>query len=156
MKTNLTNSNTSKFKATFLRLTAIFVSIVLLSFTVSAQEFWKTVLTHNSINDIAAVLVEKPAAKTSAVIIPANSNSSTEVTITLPVYEVVEEEVLEIEDWMLDNGFFNRFGVEEIIETEQPLKLEPWMQNEKHFSTDTEFEKRLQLQPWMTDENFWG
>ena len=43
MKTKTENKNRITFKATVLRLTAIFISIVLLSFTVSAQDFWNTV-----------------------------------------------------------------------------------------------------------------
>ncbi len=152
MKTKTENKNKITFKATFLRLTAIFISIVLLSFTVSAQDFWNTVLTHNSINEIASVLVEAPAVENEAA--PTSLLSSTEVTISLPLYESIEQETLETEDWMFDNSYFNKVELEEINEMEQPLDLEPWMQDENYF--DNEAEGKLELETWMTNESLWG
>ncbi len=157
MKAKFENRNKNKVKGTFLRLTAIFISIVLLSFTVSAQDFWKQILTHNSINEIAAVLVEGSYSETEK----ANTNpisllSNSEVTISLPMYEVIEEEELELESWMIDNSHFNTFNLEEFEEMEQPMELEPWMQNENHFNNETEKESPLKLEAWMTDEGFWG
>ena len=152
MKTRTENKNT--FKATFLRLTAIFISIVLLSFTVSAQDFWNTILTNNSINEIAAVLVKGSATEKEAT--PSSLLSNSEVTISLPLHEVIEEETLETEDWMFDNSYFQTSEMEEINEMEQPLELEQWMQDENHFNNDAELEGKLQLESWMTSESHWG
>ena len=153
MKTKTENKNRNTFKATFLRLTAIFISVILLSFTVNAQEFWRTILTNNSINEIAAVLVERTETKKEAA--PSSLISHSAVTIALPLHETIEEETLEAEDWMFDESYFQSIGTE-LNEMEQPMELEPWMENENHFNNETETEKGLQLEAWMTDESHWG
>lgn len=157
MKTILEIKNRNNFKATFLRLIAIFISIVLLSFTVSAQEFWNSILTNNSINEIAAVLVERSSTSTEKEKAkPTSLLSNSGFTISLPLREVIKEETLTIEEWMLDNTYFQAVDLEDRIEIEQPLDLEPWMQDENHFNNDLESEEKLQLESWMTDESRWG
>ena len=47
-----------------------------------------------------------------------------------------------------------RLKVEDINEMEQPLDLEPWMQDENYF--DNEAEGKLELETWMTNESLWG
>ena len=63
--------------------------LYLLSFTVSAQEFWNTVLTNNSINEIASVLVEAPTVSEKEAALQQVCYQITEVTIALPLFESI-------------------------------------------------------------------
>lgn len=58
MKTIKAMKTKSDFRKAALRLAAVVVSIVLISITVSAQEFWEKLLTHSSFNEIANAMVE--------------------------------------------------------------------------------------------------
>ena len=49
---------TNNVQKAILRSGAVVISFVLISFTVSAQEFWKKLLTNSSFNEIALAMVE--------------------------------------------------------------------------------------------------
>ena len=80
-----------------LRSIAVVVSFVLISFTVSAQDFWKKLLENSSFNEIALAMVETSEGK-------ADSES-----FSMPYYmgllENETEPALKVEDWMKNENF---------------------------------------------------
>ena len=109
-----------------IRSAAVVVSFVLVSYTVSAQEFWKKVLTNSSLNEIAVAMVESSAKEN----VPAHS--------TVVDFEKAFDPALELEEWMTSENYFfpdvtasiNEPGVNIgnlQVAVEEPLKIENWM-----------------------------
>jgi hypothetical protein len=140
-----TKNNVQK---TALRTAAVIVSFVLISFTVAAQDFWKTLLTNSSFNQIALAMVD-------------NSNKSdavTPVTINHETNFVVvndDDDKLAIEDWMTGNKYFNPSVLWQ-VEKENKLQVEDWMMNESIFVSNQETESPLALESWMTNNKVWN
>jgi hypothetical protein len=164
---------------------AVVISLVLISFTVNAQDFWKTLLENNSFNEIAMFMVEtrndaNANADATANSIDANTfaaymETETEEALELedwmtndnyfvPATILMEEETespMELESWMTSDSYFGSFSNMFEEETEQPLELESWMTNEKYFSSNTitfenETERPLNLENWMVDDKYWN
>lgn len=145
MKTNKAMKTKNNVQKTVLRTGAVIVSFVLISFTVAAQDFWKTLLTNSSFNQIALAMVEtskKPEVKT----------SETKTTTANYMYENVKDEQLVVEDWMTNNVYFKPVVFQE---TESKLKVEDWMKNENLFAVSIETESPLALENWMTNSKAW-
>ena len=53
----------TNFQKAAIRSAAVVISFVLISITVSAQEFWKKLLINSSFNEIAIAMVETDAEK---------------------------------------------------------------------------------------------
>ena len=139
-----TKSNVQK---TVLRSAAVIVSFVLISFTVAAQGFWKTVLTNSSFNQIALAMVETSDKSD-------DGFSESETTGAIYFIEQDFDESLVIEDWMLENKNFNA-SLALQTENENGLQLEDWMMNESLFSGAENSESPLALESWMTSEKVW-
>jgi hypothetical protein len=144
-----TKNNVQK---TILRSVAVFVSFVLLSLTVTAQGYWRQLLTNNSFNQIAYALVENPSKG-----LPVNTaNSTKETTGGLDYFNEENEESLEIEPWMTNSRSFD-FGYYSINEvSESALTLENWMLDNNFFKTKTTQETPIGIESWMTNDNLWN
>ena len=81
-----TKNNVQK---TILRSGAVIISFVLITFTVSAQEFWKKLIELSSFNDIAIAMIET-SDKTK---IPADSKKDVQLNF---VDYAVEDDELEV------------------------------------------------------------
>ncbi|QIA06381.1 hypothetical protein [Draconibacterium halophilum] len=131
-----------------LRSAAVVVSFVLISFTVSAQTFWKRLLENTGFRDIA-IAMASPAESEDVAGIPASAETS--------YYFVNDvEPAMEIEAWMID---YSRFTTSQFVyneATETSLELEDWMMNETFFQPVLEEEEALELEAWMVAENTWG
>ena len=140
-----TKNNVQK---TIAKTFAIITSFVLISFTVNAQDFWKTILSNTGFNEIALAMVE-----------PGNLETDyTLETSTLNAYtETENEETIELENWMTNETMFvsNYFQ----LETENELTLENWMTSESPFEktnfSTSETEKAMELERWMTTSACW-
>jgi hypothetical protein len=138
-----TKNNVQK---TVLRTAAVIVSFVLISFTVAAQDFWKTILTNSSFNQIALAMAE--TSKKPNVPAPSSENK--------PVYNNYEyEDKLVVEDWMTSNEYFKPAIIQQ-AEQESDLKVEEWMLNENLFVIADETESPLTLENWMTSSKVWN
>jgi hypothetical protein len=140
-----TKNNVQK---TVLRSAAVVASFVLISFTVAAQDFWKTVLTNSSFNQIALAMVEtskKPEAPAST----SNTNHSNYI------YANDYDSKLNIENWMTSNENF-RPASSLKVENENDLQVEDWMFNENLFVVEDETESPLKLENWMTGNEIWS
>jgi hypothetical protein len=131
-----------------LRFAAVVVSFILISYTVSAQDFWKRFLENSSFGHIAMAMVE-----TEAIEPDAYSFDSGALTMH---FEAEAENSLELEGWMLDESNFikSAFDFEQI--SDEVLELEPWMLNQDLFQTTTETETSLELESWMVSDAVWG
>jgi hypothetical protein len=137
---------------------AVVVSIILISFTVSAQDFWKELVSTNQFEQIALAFADNT---TSSKKVSFHENS----TPFLEFYEEAVEEELELEEWMTNETYFpgNLIHFEE--ETESVLELENRMINNSHFNKQEintkaiysiEQEKGLELENWMIEEKVWN
>ena len=143
-----TKNNVQK---TILRSAAVVFSFVLISITVSAQDFWKRLLENSSFNEIALAMVE-----TSDEI---GTTESTTESFNFILFENESEQTLEIEEWMHNDNYFGvtstQNTVESDMETEMEVEVEAWMLDENIFSVEENFENELVLEAWMTSENVW-
>ncbi|MCK3685764.1 hypothetical protein [Maribellus sp. YY47] len=129
---------------------AVIMSLVLISITVNAQEFWKTVLKNNSFSQIAYAMSEQRtgAAATTETLVA-------DYTELGSLFVAEAEPSLQLEDWMTDASRFTPM-MAIVPETENALELEDWMMNESLFSSTAgmltvEAEPALQVESWMTD-----
>ena len=137
-----TKNNVQK---TVLRTGAVVVSFVLISFTVAAQDFWKTLLTNSSFNQIALAMTVN-SKKSDAKMSDTKSKKATYF------YENEYDANLLVEEWMKKNMYFNPVAFQE---KENDLQVEDWMKNEKLFAVAIETESPLKLENWMTDNDVW-
>jgi hypothetical protein len=156
---------------------AVIISLVLISITVQAQEFWQSVLNNSSFHQIALAMVDGASVET-----PSTTKNS-EVTLnyeeeadaalnveewmidesyfsTVYSFETEVESSLELENWMVNENLFNGYAAWFSVETEEALELEDWMTNQEHFGVRTvevaiEQEEELQLEAWMTSSETW-
>ena len=139
-----TKNNVQK---TILRSAAVVVSFVLISFTVTAQDFWKTVLANSSFNQIALAMVETSK--------KANDSAPTDASGTKTViYESDYEAKLNVEDWMTDNYYFRAAEIQQ-VEKDEVLQVEEWMLDESLFAVANETESPLTVENWMTNSEVW-
>ncbi|QGY45566.1 hypothetical protein GM418_18385 [Maribellus comscasis] len=125
------------------------MSLVLISITVNAQDFWRSLFENSSFNTIATAMVDNnpKAMKTET-----HASSAADFSA---IYTETEE-ALELENWMTDEGSFeSTFNFEN--EVEAPLNLEDWMTstnsfNKTSFAMEVEVEEALELENWMIDE----
>ena len=139
-----TKNNVQK---TILRSVAVIVSFVLISFTVSAQDFWKKLLENSSFNEIALAMVE--TSKETADSKSATSNFNSELL------EAEFEPTLEMEDWMNNENIFGVSSFEIADEVENNLTLQDWMLDENLFQMEQKEEMPLELEAWMTSDKVW-
>ncbi len=132
---------------TILRSAAVIVSFVLISFTVSAQDFWKRLLENSSFNEIALAMVET-----------SNEMETTESTESFDfnLLEQESEQALNLEDWMMDNNFFGVSELEITEISEKDMEIEAWMLNESLFNVGENNKNEMELESWMTSEKLWA
>ncbi|MFW6257668.1 MAG: hypothetical protein ACOC11_02675 [Prolixibacteraceae bacterium] len=91
-----TKNNVQK---TILRTIAVIVSFVLISYTVSAQEFWRKLITNSSFNEIAVAMIETETNKL--------SEKPEKPTVKSVTSGAVHESALELESWMISSVYWN-------------------------------------------------
>ena len=147
MKTtnNAQKTVNGQMKTMCARAAVVACSLVLITWTVSAQDFLKDFFAN---------------AAYSKMIYTADA-SSAESIVGKPAAAVAEsvetEKELEVEAWMLNDASFASTEIN-TVETEQSLGLEDWMTDTKSFSGSTnlsvevEAEPALKVEAWMTEE----
>ncbi len=123
---------------------AVVISLVLVSITVNAQEFWSTVYQHSSFNEIAMAMITDDAGTT--------TSSTGKLTLTAE-----KEATLELENWMTSETFFNTNTANLETVNENALDLETWMFNDVHFGNTTptivlDSDNTLKLEDWMVND----
>lgn len=133
MKTNSTSRRGRKsrrgnnVRKAVLRSAAVIISFVLVSYTVSAQEFWKKLITNSSFNEIAIAMIETNGKLTSANRVPG-------AKLTYFYLEEAKDPAFELEEWMTNSQLFETIDLSLQSETEVPLALENWMLDETNFN----------------------
>lgn len=127
------------------------LSLVLISLTLNAQDFWKTLMENNSFNVIALAMVDNTVEA---------SPASTDANVFAKYMEEEIEETLDVEEWMTNETLFDAYSMYFEIETEEALELEDWMTKATNFSNSTfqiinETENELELEDWMISEKTW-
>ncbi len=156
MKTNLKSIKENNVQKAIIKSLAIVISLVLISFTVNAQNFWKALLENNSLNEIAMFMVDLKPVST------ANENTAANMmdASTLAAYmETETEETLELEDWMINDNYFTPATVSMEVDSESPMELENWMTNDNYFGSfssmfEVDSERPMELKSWMTDGKY--
>lgn len=147
------NSNEMKTKnniqQTILKSLAVVVSLVIISFTVTAQDYWKSLLKSFDFNEMELAMVDD---------ISIDNREETNAYYFESLLIKETEEALELERWMIDeSNFITLFSIDE--ESESPLNIEDWMTDEAFFTANSfyievETEETLNLENWMTDANY--
>jgi len=138
----------NNIQKTATRSAAVFVSFVLISFTVTAQDFWRTVLSNSSFNQIALAMVET----TKKTNVPEKTSGANTINY---FYENENDDDLVVEDWMTGNDYFKPAAFIP-DENENDLRVEEWMLNENLFSVQTETEAKLKVENWMISSEVWN
>ena len=135
-----------------LKSLAVVVSFVLISFTVSAQGFWESLLENNTFSEIALAMAESGSESNQA---STDADNNADFSAYASLLEEEAEDVLELENWMTNEAnFTSSFTIEE--EMESPIELEDWMTDEAFFggtliNLEIETEETLELGNWMLD-----
>lgn len=145
---NNQENRSNQVRQSLLRGAAVVVSVVLLSFTVSAQGVWKQLLSLSSFGEMAMLMVtetvvsEEPAATESVAL----------------NFETASDNTLEVESWMTDDVYFGAYNNLFEAATDQPLNVESWMTDGAYFGNRVIAEKdaELNLESWMTDSYYWA
>ena len=159
MKTiNLKNGNRNlQVEKVALRGGAILISVILLSFTVSAQGLWKQLLTYNSFGKMAMLMVSESEDGTTALSDKAGTNALPAEKMSL-FYDIpASDRSLDLESWMTDDIYFGAYNHLFDVVVDNPLGLEGWMLNDAYFCSRIrpEADKELELEAWMNDDNYW-
>lgn len=135
----------TNFKKTAIRSGAVVVSFVLISFTVTAQEFWMKILTNSSFNEIAIAMVETGDAKS------VNENS-TATGADWDSFDMAFDPALELEGWMSD---LDRFGVDDarVAIGSDYMYVNAAGVNSTDLIPDAD--NILSLENWMIEEDVW-
>ncbi len=139
-----TKNNVQK---TILRSVAVVVSFVLISLTVSGQDFWKKLLVNSSLNEIALAMVETPKAT--------ETSENISEAFNFSLIETENDPTLVMESWMNDDSYFGVAGFEFLQEYDSELEIEEWMLNGNLFQAEENGENMLELESWMTSEEVW-
>ena len=152
-----TENRNNQIEKVLLRSAAVIVSFVLISFTVSAQGFWKQLLTNNSFGKMAMLIVEESAAGLVADASEADNAVPVEAETSNFYLEQAADKTLELEAWMTDDAYFGAFNYIFEPEVENSLELKDWMTDDAHFSSCFAVgqEDELKLEAWMTDDVYW-
>lgn len=162
MKTtnNAQKTGNSKFENPASKTAAVILSLVLISFTVSANGFWKQLLVNNTFGKMAVLMVDQENSELLAHAAPepaAHTLQATGISNNFFV-ETAKENSLSIESWMTKDTNFGKCQLTDRAEAETSLRLENWMVSNPYFNASvvqTENEPVLKLEAWMTDENRW-
>ncbi len=162
MKTtnNAQKTENRKFENSISKTFAVILSLVLISFTVSANGFWKQLLVNNAYGKMAILIADQENHEMLAYAGAAKSANSEETNTSTNMYSLntAADRNLVIESWMTNDANFNASVFAEQTETDKSLTLESWMIDNPNFEVNeiTKVnEPALEVEPWMTNEKNW-
>ncbi len=165
MKTtnNAQKTENTQVRTVILRGGAVIFSIVLLSWTVAAQDFWKELLTNNTYGKMAQLMVSQSAEsnKVDAIFDAADADltAKSNRTSEMMVDETLTEKNLEVESWMTNESLFIAKTDYSNTETETELAIESWMTDRSYFTGNSfevaeEKEVALAIENWMLQDEY--
>ncbi len=147
MKTNFKSNQQNNVQKTVLRSAAVVVSFILISITVSGQDFWRKLLQTSHFDEIAmAMVATKKENKTPA------CHANNEAVFS---FEKATDPVLKVEEWMFSDDFFEVAQDVNEVESETELKIQKWMLNENLFRINNDYESPLEIDEWMISDKTW-
>jgi hypothetical protein len=157
MKTtnNAQKTENRKFENSISKTFAVIVSLVLISFTVSANGFWKQLLVNNAYGKMAILMEDQQNEEIHNLANSEGTNASTD----LFYLNTAMDKSLVIENWMTDDANFNASTLAEQTETDKSLTLESWMIENPNFEVNEitkDNEPALEVEPWMTNNSIWS
>lgn len=161
MKTtnNAQKTENTQVRTVVLRGAAVIFSIVLLSWTVTAQDFWKELLTNNTYGKMAMLMVSQPSesSKVDDLFEAVDADLKANVSFTAEVTAAETEQSLEIESWMTNENLFNAKTDFLTTEAEKELVVEGWMTESKYFTSNAfeanvDAEPALEIEGWMLQD----
>lgn len=163
MKTtnNAQKTENTQVRTVVLRGAAVIFSIVLLSWTVTAQDFWKELLTNNTYGKMAMLMVSQPSesSKVDDLFEAVDADLKANVSFTAEVTAAETEQSLEIESWMTNENLFNAKTDFLTTEAEKELLVEGWMTESKYFTSNAfeanvDAEPALEIEGWMLQDEY--
>ncbi|MBL7967256.1 MAG: hypothetical protein JNK09_09655 [Prolixibacteraceae bacterium] len=163
MKTtnNAQKTENTQVRTVVLRGAAVIFSIVLLSWTVTAQDFWKELLTNNTYGKMAMLMVSQPSesSKVDDLFEAVEADLKANVSFTAEVTAAETEQSLEIESWMTNENLFNAKTDFLTTEAEKELVVEGWMTESKYFTSNAfeanvDAEPALEIEGWMLQDEY--
>ena len=150
MKTrnNTTGRKNNRLSGVLLRTAAVLASVVLLSFTVSAQDLWKELLSYNSFGKMALILVDE----SNATEVPAETN-----TVAFSINEETDSP-LTVESWMTNDEYFGASNIFNQVAQDETLEIANWMTDGDYFTSRfaKESDEELPVEAWMCDASFFN
>lgn len=128
----------NKIQKTVLKSLAIFASIVLVSFTASASNFWHLFIENENATLSALLIIDNP--------IESKSKKSKDLKSTVFHLETELESKLELEEWMTNN---NLFQVQETPKERKVIKT-------SNFTYMEIKDPKLEFEEWMFNPNCWS
>ncbi|MGM0621259.1 MAG: hypothetical protein ACQETJ_09470 [Bacteroidota bacterium] len=149
MKTKIESQEIKKVQHVTLTMALISVSLMIMSVAANAQESMKSYYASNEADYTAFLRNEaRPVS-----VKKASFNATATFAALL---ETESENLLEVEEWMVNENNFGTFISLE-AETDEPLELEEWMTDEARFYTTFEIveeaEGELKVENWMLNSN---
>ena len=135
----------ANLRKTAIRSGAVVVSFVLISFTVSAQEFWRKLITNSSFNEIAIAMIETDR-ETST------TGNAASAGAEWDSFDMAFDPALELEGWMSDRSHFDGVGLNEPTESEDVDAEDSGLYDEGTIAAGDE---SLAVEGWMVDEAVW-
>jgi len=163
MKTtnNAQKTENTQVRTVVLRGAAVIFSIVLLSWTVTAQDFWKELLTNNTYGKMAMLMVSQPSesSKVDDLFEAVDADLKANVSFTAEATAAETEQSLEIESWMTNENLFNAKTDFLTTEAERELVVEGWMTESKYFTSNAfeatvDAEPALEIEGWMLQDEY--
>ncbi len=161
MKTtnNAQKTENAQVRTVVLRGAAVIFSIVLLSWTVTAQDFWKEFLTNNTYGKMAMLMVSQPSesSKVDDLFVAVDADLKANTNVASEVTAAEAEQSLEIESWMTNENLFNAKTDFLTTEAESELEVEGWMTESKYFTSNAfdanvDAEPALEIEVWMLQD----
>jgi hypothetical protein len=165
MKTtnNAQKTENTQVKTVVLRGAAVIFSIVLLSWTVTAQDFWKEFLTNNTYGKMAMLMVSHPdeSAKADALFDAVEAELKANASLSSDMIASETEKALEIESWMTKEDLFISKNDYSAVDAESELNVEDWMMNSSRFGAQlleeaADAEPSLEIENWMLQKEYFA
>lgn len=135
----------TNFRKAAVRSAAVVVSFILISFTVSAQEFWKKLLTNSSFNEIAIAMIE-PGKGGSAI------DNSRINEADWKQFDRAFDPALELEGWMSSEEHFGLGALYNEQEADIPSAGQTGLM---YLDYSPDASEPLNLEAWMIDNGAW-
>jgi hypothetical protein len=122
---------------------AIVASLVLISFTVNAQDFWKSILESETLNEFAVIMVTHNNVPSTA-----SKSKAANANAFAPYMVDDTEEELSLEDWMKNENLFKASASES-----EAKSADNTIAKFAEFTANQETEEAMELEDWMTDNS---